>query len=377
MDQESFVPRAGIFQIGENILAFLNRYLTVISIVVALGAIAALVMGPLRLTLLPKGVRTTSGTQVAGGQAAISINTGANLSSQQLERNIVPFTIIPQRARNKVSSYVVEKGDTLMAIAEAFGLDRNTIFWSNEQVLMGDVHTLQPGMELAILPEDGVIHTSDGLLTVQQIADKFFVDPETILESRYNEFPRDFSPSMTPPWGMKIVIPGGTGSFNAEAWKPVIVQVSDPKTGQSFPAFMPGMGGSCNAGTRGGGGTGSWINPVPSAAFTQPFYAGHGGVDLGAPVGTPVVASDTGVVVYSGWVPTNWGYGQLVVLDHGNGWTTYYAHLSAINVGCGQMVGQGSSLGAVGSTGNSSGPHLHFEMRWNHTQDNPASYIGF
>lgn len=377
--QDSFVPRAGIAQIGENILTFLDRYLTVISIAVALLSVAALLAGPIRSTLFPQGIArpSTSGTNVASGQAPININTGASINAHQLERNIVPFTIIPQRARNRVSSYVVQAGDTLMGIAEAFGLDRNTLFWSNENVLMGDVHMLQPGMELAILPEDGVMYTSDGMLTIQQIAEKHFVDPETIIESHYNEFPKGYTASMTPPWGMKIVIPGGTGSYNAEAWKPVIVQVADPKTGQSFPSFMPNMAGSCNRNTAGGGGTGTWINPVPSAALTQSYYAGHGGIDLGAPVGTPVLASDTGVVVYSGWVPTNWGYGQLVVLDHGNGWTTYYAHLSSINVGCGQMVGQGSALGAVGSTGNSSGPHLHFEMRWNHTQDNPANHVGF
>jgi murein DD-endopeptidase MepM/ murein hydrolase activator NlpD len=83
------------------------------------------------------------------------------------------------------------------------------------------------------------------------------------------------------------------------------------------------------------------------------------------------------MVLYSGWVNADWGYGILVVLDHGNGWTTYYAHLSQTYVSCGQVISRGSPLGAVGSTGNSSGPHVHFEMRWGHNPDNPAFYVGF
>ena len=118
-----------------------------------------------------------------------------------------------------------------------------------------------------------------------------------------------------------------------------------------------------------------WARPVGSYTITTPFTTGHSGIDLAAPLGTPVTASDSGVVIFSGW--NDYGYGILVVLDHGNGWTTYYAHLSSTAVGCGQYVSRGGLVGQMGSTGRSSGPHVHFEMRWNHTPDNPASYIGF
>jgi murein DD-endopeptidase MepM/ murein hydrolase activator NlpD len=155
------------------------------------------------------------------------------------------------------------------------------------------------------------------------------------------------------------------------------VSTSGASAGQVVYGFMQGMAGSCAAGIRGGGGSGAWITPVSSYTVTQPFAPWHSGMDLANVIGTPVHAADTGVVIYSGWVPQSWGYGQLVVLDHGNNWTTYYAHLNSINVGCGQTVPRGGLIGAIGTTGNSNGPHLHFEMRWNHTPDNPASYIGF
>jgi murein DD-endopeptidase MepM/ murein hydrolase activator NlpD len=149
-------------------------------------------------------------------------------------------------------------------------------------------------------------------------------------------------------------------------------------TGQAVYGFMQGMPGSCSSGIHGGGGSGAWIPPVSPGSYTvtQPFAPWHSGIDLAAVLGTAAHAADAGVVVYSGWVPQSWGYGQLVVLDHGNNWTTYYAHLNAINVHCGQSVARGEVVGEVGTTGNSTGTHLHFEMRWNNTPDNPAAYIG-
>ena len=88
---------------------------------------------------------------------------------------------------------------------------------------------------------------------------------------------------------------------------------------------------------------------------------GHPGIDIAAGFGSAIYASDTGVVVFAGW--STRGYGNLVIIDHGNGWQTAYAHLSQINVACGGAIYQGQVLGAAGSTGNSTGAHLHFEMR--------------
>ena len=103
------------------------------------------------------------------------------------------------------------------------------------------------------------------------------------------------------------------------------------------------------------------------------YWSGHLAIDLAIGIGTPVVASDSGVVVFSGW--TTVGYGNMVMIDHGNGFQTAYAHLTAALVACGQSVAQGQIIGTGGSTGNSTGPHLHFEIRYMGGFVNPLSYL--
>ena len=108
-------------------------------------------------------------------------------------------------------------------------------------------------------------------------------------------------------------------------------------------------------------GTGTFIYPVSSRNFTQRYWYGHPGVDIALSEGSGVFASDTGTVTFAGW--NIYGYGNLIVVNHGNGYETFYGHLSGINVFPGQVVNQGNVIGAVGNTGNSSGPHIHFEIR--------------
>jgi murein DD-endopeptidase MepM/ murein hydrolase activator NlpD len=121
-------------------------------------------------------------------------------------------------------------------------------------------------------------------------------------------------------------------------------------------------------------GTGTFIWPTPKHWVSGNNYAGwHPGIDIAARLGDPIYASDNGVVIYAGW--NSWGYGNLVVVEHGNGWQTWYAHNSEIYVGCGQNVYQGSVIAAAGSTGRSSGPHLHFETRFQGTLPNPFNVL--
>lgn len=122
-------------------------------------------------------------------------------------------------------------------------------------------------------------------------------------------------------------------------------------------------------------GTGYFARPVRGYFLTQRFHDGHSGIDLALDEGEPVYAADGGTVVYAGW--NNAGYGNLIVLDHGNGWRTYYAHLSAVHITCGEWIPRGSLIGDVGSTGNSTGPHLHFELLRFGIAINPAGYIRF
>jgi murein DD-endopeptidase MepM/ murein hydrolase activator NlpD len=122
-------------------------------------------------------------------------------------------------------------------------------------------------------------------------------------------------------------------------------------------------------------GTGYFTVPTRNYVLTQAFLPWHSGIDLAGPIGGDVLAADGGTVVFSGWNTA--GYGNLIVLDHGNGWRTYYAHLSEIDTECGQWIPRGSIIGKTGSTGNSTGPHLHFEILHFGIAIDPAGYIRF
>jgi len=123
---------------------------------------------------------------------------------------------------------------------------------------------------------------------------------------------------------------------------------------------------------EGARGTGRFQWPV-LGSLTQEYWYGHRAIDVGAPTGSAVLAADGGFISFAGW--TDVGYGYLIVIDHANGFATYYAHLSSIYVAEGQAVERGQVIGAVGSTGWSTGPHLHFEVRYYGAQQNPRAYL--
>lgn len=355
---------------------FLDKHMSIAALAVAAVGMAAMLLGPVRTLLVQQAdSAATAVSAPALGKAGdktgeiVSPEINPDLFSRQLN----PFTVIPDRPRKEVIGYTIKPGDTLFGIAGFFGLKPETLFWSNRETLQDDVHLILPGIDLNILPVDGVYYRSDGEHSIQWIADKYQVDPSVVIASRYNQL-SGMSPSDIPHWGTRIVVPGGTSDFIP---KPVTVTTTtDARTGRVVTSFMGGMPGSCASGITGSGGTGAWIPPITPGSYTvtQGFAPWHSGIDLASVVGTSVHAADTGVVAFAGW--NIYGYGSLVVLDHGNSWTTYYAHLNSISVGCGQTVGRGSNLGTVGTTGNSTGPHLHFEMRWLYNPDNPANYVG-
>jgi murein DD-endopeptidase MepM/ murein hydrolase activator NlpD len=131
-----------------------------------------------------------------------------------------------------------------------------------------------------------------------------------------------------------------------------------------------GGGGSSGSGTSSSGFI--WpVNGVVTSGFGWRWGRMHEGIDIAAPSGTPIRAAAAGTVIYAGWMG---GYGNLVIIDHGNGLATAYGHQSAIYVG-GGSVSQGTVIGAVGSTGNSTGPHLHFEVRVNGSPVDPMGYL--
>nr|MBN1229851.1 M23 family metallopeptidase [Anaerolineae bacterium] len=350
-----------------------KRLLTPMAIVTALAGILLLSVGLIRNPVSPAQPGGVSARQVDELEVALPSDIDNSSTTVQLNRALVPLTIIPDRPRNAVVIYTVNPGDSVISIARAFSLDESTIYWGNLDTLGTNVHMLSTNMALYILPTDGVYHLADGIKSLRRIAGDYNVAVDNIINSEYNNL-EGASPDDVPAWGTRIVVPGGQGPY-ADFRAPVIETVDS--SGNVSRAFMPGMAGSC-APMSGTGGTGVWVNPIQGYyGISQWFGPFHAGIDLGTTIGTPVVAADTGRVIFAGWVPEDWGYGQLIVLDHGNGWTTYYAHLSSVGVSCGQVVSRGSYIGAVGSTGTSTGAHLHFEMRWGHTPDNPENWIRF
>ena len=151
------------------------------------------------------------------------------------------------------------------------------------------------------------------------------------------------------------MIPGGQREFRS--W--FVPQIARGNAGVSKAVYGPG---ACEGSYEGLYGTGGFIWPTANHVLSgNDFWSGHLGIDIAAFVGDAVYASDSGVVVFAGW--STGGYGYMIMIDHGNGYQTVYAHLSSVQVGCGQSVYQGEYIGAAGSTGNSTGPHLHFEIR--------------
>jgi LysM repeat protein len=280
--------------------------------------------------------------------------------SQGIIRLAQLHTTIPTRPRSEIAQYTVQKGDTLYGIAEKFNLKPETILWSNRETLADDPHFLAVGMVLNILPLDGAYHKWSAGEGLNGVAKFFGVKPEDIVNYPGNHLNPDTvgdysNPNIAP--GTMLVIPGGYGIFPEK----------NPRITRTNPAAAASLGpGACTNVAYGLVGNGTFVWPT-SWRFLSGYdfspSTNHYGIDIAGDFGNPIYAADTGVVVFAG--PSQWGYGNEVVIDHGNGWQTLYAHLldGGIYVSCGQSVLQGATIGAMGSTGNSTGPHLHFELR--------------
>ena len=279
-------------------------------------------------------------------------------------------TNLPAKARNQVQRYIVQENDTVFGISEQFNLKPSTILWGNPYTLSDDPHALLAGLEINILPVDGVYyewHDGDGLNGVSEV---FGVMPEDIIDFPANGLSRETigdyrNPNIKP--GTWLIIPGGSRAF---------VNWSAPLITRENPAVASIYGpGACQAVTDGPLGSGTFIWPTTETWISGYDYdegTNHRAIDIAGSLGNSVFAADAGVVVYAGW--NNHGYGNVVMIDHGNGWQTLYAHLDSYNVDCGYYVFKGDTIAALGTTGNSSGPHLHYEMRYNGVPVNPNNF---
>jgi murein DD-endopeptidase MepM/ murein hydrolase activator NlpD len=292
-----------------------------------------------------------------------------------IPRRALIHTIIPNRPRTEVLTYKVQAGDTVISIAEKFNLKPRTILNSNAFTVMGDnPHNLFVDQDVYILPVDGVYWQWQTGENLNRWAELFKVKVEDIVNYPANHLDLATlgsydNPNIKP--GTMLVIPNGYRVPNSRG--DVFVGVT-----RTNPAVARVQGsGACESVADGAVGLGTFIWPANKhyiSGYDWNPDAGHRGIDIAGDTGEPVYAVDYGVVVYAGW--NEWGYGNMVMIDHGNGWQSLYAHLSAINVICGGSVLQGTVIGAIGSTGNSSGSHLHFElMHTLYSKVNPHLYL--
>ncbi|NPA92782.1 MAG: peptidoglycan DD-metalloendopeptidase family protein [Chloroflexi bacterium] len=285
-------------------------------------------------------------------------------TTRAVRRDFVLHTIIPARSRVDAVEYTVEMGDSLFGIARHFGITPETLLWANYGVLRDNPDMLAPGQELKIPPVNGVYYKWKEGDTFESVAREFHAEPRDIIEFVGNHID-PLNPKVEP--GQWVMVPGGHRPF--KQW--VVPTIPRGQAGVSLGYLGPG---ACPGGYTGAVGTGTFVWPTPMHRLVGNNYGpSHLGLDLGVWVGGPIYAADSGVVVFAGW--SNVGYGYMIMIDHGNGYQTLYAHLSQVNVHCGQSVFQGQLIGLGGSTGNSSGPHLHFEVRYHGGFINPWTVL--
>lgn len=342
--------------LGESVLHLGTNLMSLVLVFVVIGLMQSFFRN-MPASYMVRGALSVAPT--ATPYVGVIIIPSGNTTFQGISRLASIHTTIPSRPRIEIEKYTVQPGDTVFGIAEKFGLKPQTILWGNYNTLYDNPHFLTPDQELIIMPVDGIYYewqAGDGLNGVAKGSE---VKPEDIINFPGNHLNPDeigdyTHPNIEP--GTWLIIPGGTRGWLS--WSaPIGVTRENPAT----PAIMgPG---ACDPFTGGAVGYGTFVWPANKhylSGFDYSPETNHRGIDIAGNLGEGAYATDAGVVVYAGWNP--WGYGNVVMIDHGTGFQSLYAHLNEIYVGCGQSVGQADPIGAIGSTGRSSGAHLHFEL---------------
>ena len=237
-----------------------------------------------------------------------------------------------RRMRSEVAEYIVREGDTIAAIAKKFGVSMDTVLWANNLTVTTKIKS---GDRLKIPPLTGIVHKVQYGDTVYSLAQKYQVDAQTIVDFPFNSFANDETFAIAV--GQSLVIPDGVM----------------PKTKPVEPRAI------ARQDVKVAAGTGVFVWPT-SGSVTQRFSWYHRAVDIANGGGPAVVASSGGRVVAANF--SRVGYGNHIIIDHGNGYQTLYGHLAKIYVNLGDNVSSGQAIGQMGSTGRSTGVHLHFEI---------------
>lgn len=262
----------------------------------------------------------------------------------------------PKPVRTSLVDYVVKAGDSISTIAEEFEISVNTILWENN---LSAYSVIRPGDTLKILPVNGILHEVKSGESLSFISGKYDVSQAEILST--NKLASASRLSI----GQKLIIPGAskiqpaTTRTSAKAPSESYTGITAIKNIVTAPSAKPVAGNKMN-----------W--PTEGTRISQYYSWRHTGLDIANKTGTPLYAADAGVVEQSGWMN---GYGYQVLIDHGGGKKTRYAHASKLFVSAGDKVTKGQSIAAMGSTGWSTGSHIHFEVIINGKKYNPLDYI--
>jgi murein DD-endopeptidase MepM/ murein hydrolase activator NlpD len=277
-----------------------------------------------------------------------TVQTSSVLSVSADETDVTT-ELSDKQFRDKILKYTVLDGDTISTIALKFDISVDTIRWQNNLDKNG---TIKVGQELEILPVTGVSHKVQKGDTIYSIAKKYDVDAQAIVNFPFNAFVNDETFELAV--GQIVIVPDGVKPES-------ILQQSTPRTRLSTP----------NAGSVTATGKFAWPT---NGTITTNFSWYHPGIDIANRAAPPVLAADSGTIIAAGWDST--GYGNMVMIDHGNGFKTRYGHLQKIYVSIGQTVTRGNAIGQMGSTGRSTGTHLHFEIYNGATRINPLGVLG-
>ena len=346
-------------------IAFVSfNWSTVISWVVTFLLVTILILVLLEINPFKAG-RSTNEVTSDNGQVDVPLpSLAAGLPLDSLIRLANIDTSVPEGVRQFPVKYTVEPGDSIFVIAKKYNITPESILWANYDLLNDDPTFVKEGWRLTIPPTNGVYYEWKEGDTLEKVAEKFYVDPEDIITWPGNHL--EVSNPITNNLD-HIMIPGGYRDL--VSWiKPVEFAARAGAT-----QTIAGAGG-CVTPETGYAGSGFFQWPVGSRYLSGfDFTSYHLGIDLAAAEGTPVFAADSGTVVYSGWNDS--GYGNLIAIDHNNGYKTIYAHMSVLSVACGDNVTSGTMIGLSGNTGRSTGGHLHFEIRYYSQFINPFQVL--
>jgi len=286
---------------------------------------------------LPRAARNIDPNPAVGGGTVVVRNGNALVAESGPEGGVTEFAE-GKITGGQISIYIVRKGDTLGAIAETFGVSINTIKWAND-IKRGS--TINIGQKLVILPMTGIKYTIKSGGSLRDVVKKYGGDIDEA--AQYNGVGPDEELSK----GTVVIIPNG----EIASPKPVYrVARSGRKTSRAHNVSNRNL-------------SGYFVHPLNYAGVRTQGIHGYNAVDLGAPTGTPIIASASGKVILARKYGYNGGYGRYSIIKHPNGTQTVYAHMSKNISYEGQQVVQGQVIGYVGNTGRSTGPHLHFEVR--------------